>query len=117
MAAVCIERRPIITPVRNEMQEGFQKLLSKLEFENSLKSAHEMRHEADLRLAKVKSTKDIDIDLVAQQTAQDYEDAGMEEVSKFKFASRIMRADEKNETDAINRKLDKHLFLLVENRK
>lgn len=44
-SAVCVERKPIITPELNELEKEFKQLLSELEFEKSLKSAHEVRHE------------------------------------------------------------------------
>lgn len=48
LAAVCLERKPVITPPPNELEEKFQKFLSDLEFERSLKSDHEKRHEVEL---------------------------------------------------------------------
>ncbi|CAH1969369.1 unnamed protein product [Acanthoscelides obtectus] len=47
-AAVCLERKPVITPQLNELQEEYKTLIAEIEFERSLKSDHELRHEADL---------------------------------------------------------------------
>lgn len=46
--AVCLERKPIITPPPNELEAKFLKLLTDIEFERSLMSDHELQHELDL---------------------------------------------------------------------
>ncbi|KAJ8984630.1 hypothetical protein NQ317_009858 [Molorchus minor] len=49
LSAVCIERKPIITPALNELEREYRQYLSEVEFEKSLKSDHEVRHEAEMR--------------------------------------------------------------------
>lgn len=56
----------------------------------------------------------MDIDATTKQTAQDFEDACNEELSKFKFASTITEDDKKNNTKSLDRKLNKHLVLVTE---
>lgn len=46
-SAICLERRPIITPELNEIEREFKQLLSDLEHEKSLKSNYEVRHETE----------------------------------------------------------------------
>ena len=48
LAAVCVERRSILTPVPNEIEKNFQEVLSALEFERSYKSDNEIRHSRDM---------------------------------------------------------------------
>lgn len=48
LTAVCLERKPIVTPRPNQLEEKFQKLIAQIEYERSLKSDHEMQHELDL---------------------------------------------------------------------
>lgn len=48
---------------------------------------HKFRKQAEL--LKKGDVSDIDLDAVAVQTAQDFKDACVEELNKFKFAPRI----------------------------
>ena len=47
-SAVCLERPPVVAPPLSPMERDFATLLRRLEFERSLKSDHEMRHEMDV---------------------------------------------------------------------
>lgn len=47
MTAVCLERKPIITPKPNDIQKRMLALLQEVELEKSYKSDHELRHETD----------------------------------------------------------------------
>lgn len=116
-AAVCLERKPVVTPTLNDLETEFAKYLSQVEFERSLKADHELRHEKDKKHAAVlknADVNDVDLDVTAIQTAQDFEDACTEELVKFKFASRRTVADEKQDVTSLQRKLDKHLVLLTQ---
>lgn len=91
-------------------------MLSEIEFENSLKNDHEMRHEREVIQAELVKRGEIDVDLDAdstKQTAQDFEDACADELSKFKFGSRTTEADKTNDYKSLNRRLDEPLVLLV----
>ena len=44
MSAVCLQRMPVITQERSDMEEEFSQLLEKIEFENSHLSDHELWH-------------------------------------------------------------------------
>lgn len=91
-------------------------MLSQIEFENSLKSDHEMRHERELIQAELLKRGEIDVDLDAdstKQTAQDFMDACNDELEKFKLAPRKTVADTKNDVKSLNRKLDETLILIA----
>jgi large subunit ribosomal protein L46 len=95
-------------------------MLKKIEFENSLKSDHEVRKELDKRQQDLVKSGKIDIDSESDnrvlQTAQDFEDASQDELSKFTFAPRETDDDKKNNTKSLNRKLDETLVLLCEHK-
>ncbi|PSN39092.1 39S ribosomal protein L46 [Blattella germanica] len=116
LSAVCLERKPVITKDMNDIEVRYSKMLAQIEFENSYKNDHEMRKEGDklrAELLKHKST-DIDLDQVMIQTAQDFEDANIDEFNKFTFASRITEADKNGNVNSVERILQDHLLLLVQ---
>ncbi|XP_026463163.1 39S ribosomal protein L46, mitochondrial-like [Ctenocephalides felis] len=115
-SAICLERLPIVTRELGPLENKFQEYLSTVEFENSLKSDFEIRRENDKKqaeLLKKGDTSDIDLDAVSSQTAQDFKDACVEELSKFKLAPRVSEADKKNDLTSTDRKLASSLVLLV----
>ncbi|XP_066594481.1 large ribosomal subunit protein mL46 [Prorops nasuta] len=109
-SGICIERQPVITAPMKEIELQFSNLLKQIEFENSLKSDHELRLENDKTQDLENQTDDADI--VVKKLAQDFEDACNEELKNFKFAPRD--PDEKLVKDPLKRKLDRHLILLTE---
>ncbi|XP_046417824.1 39S ribosomal protein L46, mitochondrial isoform X1 [Neodiprion fabricii] len=115
VSAVCVERHPVISKPLKDIEAKFQHYLDQLEFENSMKSDHELRHKKDKEIQEqIKAgTGEIDMDAI-KQTAQDFEDASLDELNKFQFASRTTEADKKNDLTSLDRKLDKNLVLLVE---
>lgn len=113
LTAVCLERKPIITPTLTDLEQKYKKLLEELEFEKSLKSDHELRHENDLKQQDILKKGDGDIDVMVKETAQDFLDASTDELTKFKFPNRITEADESKNVKSLSRKLDKHLVLVV----
>ena len=46
-AAVAVERLPSLTPALTPLEEKMKKLLDTIEYEQSKKSDHEVRHEED----------------------------------------------------------------------
>lgn len=116
MSAVCLERKPVISREMNETEKNFSKMLARIELENSHKSDHEMRLEKDMLQAEMLKSKscDLDIDLALQQTAQDFEDASVDEYNKFLFGSRVTEADKTDDLQSLVRKLDRHLLLVVQ---
>ncbi|XP_012264883.2 39S ribosomal protein L46, mitochondrial [Athalia rosae] len=114
VSAVCLERHPIIIKPMNETEAKFGQLLNQLELENSMKSDHELRIEKDKKEEDLIKTGALEVDIgVVIQTAQDFEDASLDEFKKFHFAPRITEADKKNDITSLDRKLDRHLVLLV----
>lgn len=112
-------------------------MFQKIEFENSLKSDHEMRKEKDKRkqqllkgtaqrssealfricnlnlfLTAGKVDNEGEQDSIVLQTAQDFEDAGHDELAKFESAPRVTEDDKNNNTKSLNRKLDETLMLV-----
>ncbi|GJQ69203.1 putative ribosomal protein L46 [Trypoxylus dichotomus] len=112
LTAICIERKPVITPALTDLQKAYQKYLEDIEHEKSYKSDFEIRMEKDLKQAELLK-QGTDVDVVVKQTAQDFLDTSTEELNKFKFADRITKADKENDQKSLNRKLDKHLVLVV----
>ncbi|KAG5868042.1 hypothetical protein JTB14_001734 [Gonioctena quinquepunctata] len=115
LTAVCLERRPIITPALNEIEKEYKQFMADIELERSLKSNIELRHEADLvQLELLKKGGDIgDMDSNLKQTAQDLMDLWNEEASKFKPHGRTTEADKQNDSKSLSRKLDKNLVYVV----
>lgn len=87
-----------------------------IEFENSYKSDFEVKHENDVKTAKLlkEGKMKMDLDAVASLTASDLMDLWKEERSKFQPASRTTKADETNDLQSIDRKLEDPLTLIVE---
>ncbi|CAL8142032.1 unnamed protein product [Orchesella dallaii] len=111
-AGVVVERKPVVTAKRDAMQEKYAKVVAQIEFETSKKSDHEIRHQNDkIMLEKVKSGE---IDAGNVQTARDDEDRWNVDAQNFKPASRETDADAKNDIKSLERALDSHLLLLVE---
>ncbi|KXJ80525.1 hypothetical protein RP20_CCG024647 [Aedes albopictus] len=114
-AGVLVERLPVITKTMAPIEAKFKSMLDQIEFENSLKSNHEVRKEVEKRQAELLKAGKIDLDSeTLKQTAQDLEDAYNDEFSKFKPAPRITEADKKNDVKSLSRKLEETLVLLTE---
>ncbi|XP_055534190.1 39S ribosomal protein L46, mitochondrial [Wyeomyia smithii] len=114
-AGVLVERLPIVTKTMTPLEAKFKTMLDQIEFENSLKSNHEMRKEMEKHQTKLLKAGKIDLDSEAlKQTAQDLEDIYNEEFNKFKPALRVTEADKKNDLRSLHRKLEQTLILLTE---
>lgn len=117
MAGICLQRKPVITKSLTDIEVKYQNILQEIEFEKSLKSDHELRHDRDLqRMEKIKKgtmTDFDDMDQASNQTAQDYLDKNKEELAKFKLASRITDADKTEDKKSLNRKLEENLVLVI----
>ncbi|XP_012539695.1 39S ribosomal protein L46, mitochondrial [Monomorium pharaonis] len=112
-SAVCLERHPVIIKPMQEIELKFHNILKKIEYENSLKSDHELKKEKEEKSKSVQDDADTDRDAKVQ-TLQDIEESYQEELDSFKFAPTITEFDEQNITLSLNRKLDKNLLLLVQ---
>lgn len=117
MAGICLQRKPVITKSLSDIEVKYQTILQEIEFERSLKSDHELRHDKDVqRMEKLKKGTVVDfddIDQTSQQTAQDYVDKNKAEFSNFEFANRVADADFKENKKNLNRKLEDNLVLVT----
>lgn len=88
--------------------------MKEAESEGSYKSDHELRHERDLRNAKLARTKPTEMDAgaVATQTALDFEEASNKEFDEFRFPSSESHSAD-SDIKSLDRKLDRHLLYLV----
>ncbi|KAK0172348.1 hypothetical protein PV328_005680 [Microctonus aethiopoides] len=116
LSAVCVERHPLITSVKTDLEEAYQNMLNQIEFENSMKSDHELNIEMERKQREKlkKGLVEIDAEKITEQKAEDLEELADEEMASFKFAPRITEADRNNITTSLERKLDKCLLLLVQ---
>ncbi|XP_018399033.1 PREDICTED: 39S ribosomal protein L46, mitochondrial [Cyphomyrmex costatus] len=114
-SAVCLERHPVIIQSMQEIELKFYNMLKKIEYENSLKSDHELIKENE-KPKKLSSKEDETETNTLIQTIQDFEDSYQEELNNFKFASTITKFDEQDVTSTLKRKLDKNLLLLIQQR-
>ncbi|XP_038214613.1 39S ribosomal protein L46, mitochondrial [Zerene cesonia] len=116
VTSVCVERLPVVTPPINEIQKKFKDLLWTIEVENSLKSDHELRQENDKKHMELlkKESAEVDIDTISKVTAQDFEDASIEELAKFRFADIETDADKNGDKTTHDRCLQRHLVLVTD---
>jgi large subunit ribosomal protein L46 len=116
LCGVCLERKPSMSRQPREIEVKFAQMLQEIEEENSLKSDHELRLEADLRRAvelKKGKISHEEMSKISGQTALEFEDACRKEVEAFKLAPRVTEADEKNDNKSIERKLAEHLLYVT----
>ncbi len=116
LCGVCVDRKPIISRAPTKIEIDFQNMLYEIENQNSKKSEHEIRHEADQRRAeefKKGKVSTEDLDKAIGESAVEFEDRNKKELMSFQPAPRITEADTKNDTKSTERKLDKHLLLIV----
>ncbi|KAM8710320.1 hypothetical protein ACLKA7_017019 [Drosophila subpalustris] len=116
-AGVLVERLPVVSKTLSPLERQFQDMLSHIEYENSLKSDHELKHERDLVQMELIKQGKVQVDLdesAAKQTAQDLKDAYIEELKKFEVAPRTTADDAANKTTSTDRCLEDTLYLLVQ---
>lgn len=111
--AVCVERSPVITAPKKQLEQDWTELMHQIEMENSLFCDHELHLKKD-KLAQQKLKPDEeDLSATEAQTALDKEDAWDIEFKEFTTVSRTTKADEMNDTKSTERCLDQSLYLLV----
>ncbi|XP_017029884.1 large ribosomal subunit protein mL46 [Drosophila kikkawai] len=116
-AGVLVERLPVVSKSLNPLEKQFQDMLWRVEYENSLKSDHELKHEREIVQAELIKKGKVQVDLEdsgAKQTAQDLKDAYVEELKKFQLGSRTTPDDQANKTSSTDRCLEQTLYLLVQ---
>ncbi|KAK4029656.1 39S ribosomal protein L46, mitochondrial [Daphnia magna] len=120
LSAICLERTPIIMPPMAKIEEEMADMFQKLDTMKSLKSDHELKQDEDKKVIASLAGENQDesnTDVATRQTAQDFEDACNEELSKFKPGSKITAEDLNGDLKSTNRKLDKHLVFVVQEKK
>jgi len=114
VSAVCIERPALIVPPLNTIETKMKKLLTDLEYENSMKNDHEMRSIQDMeRAQKKKDGVDDSTGKDAVITALDMEDKWKAESLEFKAEQILTEADKNQDEKSILRHLDKPLRLVL----
>ncbi|XP_016972605.1 39S ribosomal protein L46, mitochondrial [Drosophila rhopaloa] len=116
-AGVLVERLPVVSKSLNPLEKQFQDMLWSVEYENSLKSNHELKHEREIVHAELIKQGKTQVDMEdsgAKQTAQDLKDAYIEELKKFQLGERTTTDDKANKTSSTDRCLEDTLYLLVQ---
>ena len=114
MAAVCLERRPVVTPALGEKEAAMVELVRQKELEGSMLSDHELKARSDrLREERKKAGEEVEEMEEGVTAALDLEDMWKKEASTFTPASKTTEADVKGDVRSLDRKLDSSLRLLT----
>ncbi|XP_017059556.1 39S ribosomal protein L46, mitochondrial [Drosophila ficusphila] len=116
-AGILVERLPVVSKTLSPLEKKFQDVLWRVEYENSLKSDHEVKHEREIVQAELIKQGKVQVDLEdsgSKQTAQDLKDNYIEELKKFQFGDRTTPDDKANKTSSTDRCLEDTLYLLVQ---
>ncbi|PVD24568.1 hypothetical protein C0Q70_15051 [Pomacea canaliculata] len=113
VSAVCIQRPPVISAEKTNIEHQFASLMSRLELDKSLLSDHELRIKADEAASKKHQESLEETERGGRLTAFDLEDEWEAETKLFSPASRVTEADKTNDRHSVERKLDQTLVLLV----
>ncbi|XP_072026818.1 large ribosomal subunit protein mL46-like [Amphiura filiformis] len=115
MAAVCLERYPVVSNQLDEVEREYQDLIDQEELEESYLSEHEIKvaHEIDLLERKKKGLMDEEGAEVADMSTLEAEDKAKAELESFEAANTITEADKKNDVRSLDRQLHDRLVLLT----
>ena len=114
VAAVCLERRPVVTPALGEKEAAMVEMVRQKELEGSMLSDHELKARSDrIREERKKAGEEVEEMEEGVTAALDLEDMWKKEASTFTPASKTTEADVKGDVRSTDRKLDSSLRLLT----
>uniref|UniRef100_A0A5S6QW53 39S ribosomal protein L46, mitochondrial n=1 Tax=Trichuris muris TaxID=70415 RepID=A0A5S6QW53_TRIMR len=117
VVSVCLERFPIICPELDAIQKRYKKLVSAVEFENSLLSEHEVRLIEDQKRLEQRRASRNDESTDPEDrvvTALDFEDACIQEFEAFRKRY-LQRIENVTDDKSLKRCLSRKLVLVVHN--
>ncbi|KAK5873566.1 hypothetical protein PBY51_018600 [Eleginops maclovinus] len=118
MAAVCLQRLPVISAESSPIEQQFRDMMSQMEQEKSMLSDHELRLLDDADRIRRMQTGEYDSDEEDDRRdqeivlAQDLEDSWDQKLKNFQPAPRVTAAD--GDPRSLQRRLADSLLLLVE---